>query len=172
MGQKILIVDNDIELRNYTAQLLTDCSHMVCQLGDAENLVFEARRREVDLILLDFHLPGIDGLLALRHIRRNKMTLPVIVMTADLNPQVILQCFRAGANDFIVKPFDEVYLSAIVTRTIDRASNNLKDSIFSLMRYARHKDDCKRSGINICTCGLEQTIWDATEATRSINIDK
>ncbi|NQU57077.1 MAG: response regulator [Rhodospirillales bacterium] len=168
MGQKILVVDDDIALREYTAQLLLAAGHTVHQLGDAENLVHEARRWEVDLILLDFHLPGVDGLVALRQLRSSLMTIPVIVMTADINPQIILQCFRAGADDFIGKPFDEVYLPVIVERTLDRASNSLKDSVFRLMKYARHTDECEQIGSDKCICGLQETIWDAAEATRSI----
>ncbi|MBT4934362.1 MAG: response regulator [Rhodospirillaceae bacterium] len=166
MGQKILIVDDDIALRQYTAQLLIGCGYTVSQLGDADNLVNEARREEVDLILLDFHLPGVDGLMALRQLRSKLLTLPVIVMTADTNPQVILQCFRAGADDFIGKPFDEVYLSVIVERTLDRASLSLKNSVFRLLKYARHIDECEQSPAKECICGLEETIWEATQATR------
>lgn len=169
MGQRILVVDDDAALREYTAQLLIAGGHNVSQLGDADNLLHEVRRGEIDLVLLDFHLPGIDGLVALRQIRSNLMTLPVIMMTADTNSQVILQCFRAGADDFICKPFDEVYLAAIVERTLDRASNNLKDSIFRLLQYARHKDDCVKTGDHRCICGLQDVILAATEATRNFN---
>jgi DNA-binding response OmpR family regulator len=168
MGQKILIVDDDHSLREYTAQLLIAAGHTVAQLGDADNLALEARRGEIDLILLDFHLPGIDGLMALRHLRKKLLTLPVIVMTADTNPQVILQCFRAGADDFICKPFDDVYLSVIVERTLDRASNSLKNSIFRLLKYARHTNDCEQSKSKECICGLQETIWEATRTTRSV----
>jgi len=171
MGQKILIIDDDMALREYTAQILSAAGHSVYQLGDAGNILHEVRRGEIDLILLDFHLPGIDGLLALRQIRSNLMTLPVIVMTADTNPQIILQCFRAGADDFIGKPFDEVYLSVIVERTLDRASNSLKNSVFRLMKYARHREECEQAGIKKCICGLQEIIWEATEATRSF-VDK
>jgi len=171
MGQKILIVDDDDALCAYTAQLLVEAGHTVFQLGDADNLVVEARRREADLILLDYHLPGISGLVALLQIRSNLMTLPVIMMTADINPQIILQCFRAGADDFIIKPFDDVYLSVIVERTIDRGSNSLKDSVFRLLKYAHHQDNCRESSSKKCICGLQEAIWAATEATRSF-IDK
>ncbi len=166
MGQKILIVDDDDALRAYAAQLLVEAGHTVFQLGDADNLVIEVRRREVDLILLDYHLPGISGLVALLQIRSSLMTLPVIMMTADINPQIILQSFRAGADDFVVKPFDDVYLSVIVDRTLDRASNSLKDSVFRLLKYARHQDNCANEGSDKCICGLQEAIWDATEATR------
>jgi len=172
MGQKILIVDDDSALCEYTAQLLAASGHTVIQLGDADNLIIEARRNEADLILLDYHLPGISGLVALLQIRSSLMTLPVIMMTADINPQIILQCFRSGADDFIIKPFDEAYLTVIVERTLDRASNSLKDSVFRLLKYARHQDDCADDGTEKCICGLQETIWGATEATRGFKDKK
>ncbi|MBC8268593.1 MAG: response regulator [Rhodospirillaceae bacterium] len=168
MGQNILVVEDDVALREYTALLLVADGHTVSQLGDADNLANVVRREEADLILLDFHLPGIDGLMALRQLRSKLLTLPVIVMTSDTNPQVILQCFRAGADDFIGKPFDEVYLSLIVGRTLDRVSNSLKNYIFRLMKYARHTNDCEQDKSKECICGLQETIWEATKATRSI----
>jgi FixJ family two-component response regulator len=88
------------------------------------------------------------------------LTVPVIVMTADISSQVVLQCFHAGADDFIGKPFDEVYLAAIVERTLDRSSLSLK--------YAKHKDGCEEIGKYECSCGLKEAVWEATEATRSL----
>jgi|GEM_PF-986435 len=167
MGHKILIVDDDIQLREYTAELLASFGYSPFQIGDADNLVVESTRAEVDLILLDFHLPGQDGLTALRKLREKGLTVPVIMMTADISSQVVLQCFRAGANDFIGKPYDEVYLTTIVERTLDRASLSLKDAVFCLMKYVRHKDGCEEIGADECSCGLKESVWDATEATRS-----
>lgn len=94
--------------------------------------------------------------------------MPVIVMTADISSQVVLQCFHAGADDFIGKPFDEVYLAAIVERILDRVSLSLKDAVFRLMKYAKHKDGCEEIGKYECSCGLKEAVWEATEASRSL----
>jgi DNA-binding response OmpR family regulator len=166
MGQNILIIEDDIQLREYTAELLKRAGHTVRQLGDADDLVNVVRQMQVDLILMDYHLPGIDGLLALRELRNVQQSVPVIVMTVDVSPQVIIECFRAGADDFIGKPYDEVYLSIIVERTLDRASNSLKNAVFRLMKYARHKDNCDNMGPKMCSCGLQDAVWEATQATR------
>jgi CheY-like chemotaxis protein len=168
MGQNILVIDDDAQLREYAAELLKIDGHTVNQLGDALDIVQHVRNEKVDLVLIDYHLPGVDGLMALRQLRSKHMTLPVIVMTADISPQVILQFFRAGADDFISKPFDEAYLSLIVNRTIDRVSISLKDAVYRLMKYAKHKDGCKPQEQDPCSCGLQDSLKNAVEATRNV----
>ncbi len=168
MAQNILIIDDDAMLRSFTAELLKFNGYAVSQLGDANELVPYVRSEKIDLILIDYHLPGIDGLLALRNLRSKHMTLPVIVMTADVSPRLILQCFRAGADEFICKPFDEEYLTLIVERTLDRASISLKNTIFRLMGYARHRDGCEPQDEESCACGLQEAFRMAAEATRMI----
>ncbi|MBC8445529.1 MAG: response regulator [Rhodospirillaceae bacterium] len=168
MGQNILIIDDDEQLREFTAELLKFDGHTIFQLADAKDLVQHARKNKVDLVLIDYHLPGIDGLMALRQLRNKHMTLPVIVMTGDVSPQLILQCFRAGADDFIIKPFDEAYLSLIINRTIDRVSISLRDTVFRMMKYTRHKDGCKRQEQDDCTCGLQEVLADAVVAARVV----
>lgn len=164
MGQNILIIEDDKSLREYSSELLQAAGHQVIGVDDAVDIVRRVRQTQADLVLMDYHLPGIDGITALKRLRAKFMALPVIIMTSDISPQVILQCFRSGANDFIGKPFDEVYLTLIVERTLDRSSLSLKDSIFSLMRYARHADDCDRSQTTSCSCGLGKVLEEATLA--------
>ena len=69
-GAKILIVDDDIQLREYTAEPLISFGYSPFQTGDADNLIIETSRAQADLIILDFRFPGVDGLTALRKLRK------------------------------------------------------------------------------------------------------
>lgn len=67
------------------------------------------RRAKPDLVLLDIHMPDLDGLELLDGIRSQLTAttyLPIIVVTADIRPEPQLQALVAGANDFLTKPFD------------------------------------------------------------------
>ncbi|MBT3237746.1 MAG: response regulator [Rhodospirillaceae bacterium] len=168
MAQKALIVDDDKMIRRIVSEVLGIAGLEVDQREHAKDLLKYVRSSEPDIILLDYHMPDIDGLAALRDLRKHLVTTPVVMMTADTNQKVLLQCFRDGADDFIEKPFDYDLLTVIITRTLERKGISLKDAVFRLLQYARHKDDCDQDSHDGCTCSLTSTIAAAVDATRNV----
>jgi DNA-binding response OmpR family regulator len=158
MSYRVLIVDDDESLRGFAAEVLDARGHAVEVLPDAEDLVARTRLAPPDLILLDYKMPGTDGLTALRQLRRARELVPVVMMTATSDQKVAVECFRAGADDFVAKPFDPDYLTIVVERTIELASINLRDMTLSLLRYARHLDECKIHQGGTCTCSMTETV--------------
>ena len=164
MSQSILVVEDDSIMAAFVAKLLESIDFQVTVLNDASNIMEVTRLDRPDLILLDYHLPGIDGLMALRQLKKNRRSSPVIMMTADNDQKVAVECFRAGAVEFIPKPFDPDYFRIVVKRAIDNSSPTIRDNMLKLMKYAHHLSDCTshKEGNTECSCGLKEVIVDVT----------
>lgn len=85
-----------------------------------------------DLVLLDLHMPYIDGYTLLRHIRAwtGERYLPIIVLTADTSPETLLRVLGDGATDFLTKPFNATEIvirvrNLLHTRMLDRRLREL-----------------------------------------------
>lgn len=107
---KILIIEDDTYINNMLAKLLTNNSYQVIQAfsGTEGIMVLD---NSVDLILLDLMLPGKNGEEVIDAIK-NKVNVPIIVMSAISNVEKKLDLFNAGVNDYITKPFDNNELLA------------------------------------------------------------
>jgi len=81
-----------------------------------------ALSEDVDLVLMDLMLPGLDGMTASREIIRRKPELPVIMLTARSERETMLQSFELGADDYITKPFDLDLLLARVQARLRRGA--------------------------------------------------
>lgn len=77
---------------------------------------------EIDIVLLDLVMPGMDGIEVLQKIRPNKPTLPVIMLTAQSSITTVVDAMRAGANDFIVKPASAERIRSAINAGLETAS--------------------------------------------------
>ncbi len=102
---KILIIEDDRELRRYLRSGLEARLFIVDEAEDGERGLFLARTNYYDLLVLDYALPKLNGQEVLQEIRQEKLMLPVLVLTvrADLESKRLM--FAQGADDYIVKPF-------------------------------------------------------------------
>ena len=85
--------------------------------GDAALLRF--RESLPDLVLLDLNMPGMSGLEMLQLVRRQNTQIPVIVMTAFGTIENAVEAMKAGASDFLLKPFDLEHLTAVVNKALE-----------------------------------------------------
>lgn len=103
---KILIIDDAALMRMMLRTILSRAGHEI--VGEAENGtcgVEKFKELHPDLVTLDITMPGIDGIEALRQIRREDPNATCIMCSAMGQKAVILEAMHAGATDFIVKPF-------------------------------------------------------------------
>jgi len=111
MAEKILVVDDEWELRNLLAEFLTGDGYDVIQASNGEEALELAEKEEPQVILLDVKMPGIDGIEVCRRLKEEDKTrfIPIIMVTALEDRDV--DAFVEGADDFVTKPFSLVELS-------------------------------------------------------------
>ncbi len=117
MKPRILIVEDEEKLRRVLELQLRAADFEVENAGSAEDGLKLADR--ADLILTDLRLPGIDGLELLQLIRRQNTRTPVIVMTAFGTVETAVEAMKAGAIDFLLKPFSLDHLVTVVRKALE-----------------------------------------------------
>jgi putative nucleotidyltransferase with HDIG domain len=111
--EKILVVDDEEAIREVISTLL-DAQGLQCTTASNGKLGLEAFRKDTfDLVLSDIVMPEMDGLKLLGELRLDDPDVPVIMVTAMHDISIALEAIRAGAYDYILKPFekDQLYLS-------------------------------------------------------------
>ncbi len=117
MKKRILIVEDEDKLRRILELQLVDSGFDVVKAASAEEALPLIDR--ADLILSDFRLPGMSGLEMLQLIRRQNTQVPVIVMTAFGTIENAVEAMKAGAVDFLLKPFELDHLTAVVNKALE-----------------------------------------------------
>ncbi len=117
MKPRILVVEDEQKLRRVIELQLTQAGFDVDKAASAEEGLKLVER--ADLVVTDLKLPGMTGLELLAAIRRQNMNAPVIVMTAFGTIEVAVQAMKAGAIDFLLKPFSLDHLMAIVQKALE-----------------------------------------------------
>jgi len=110
----IHLIDDDEAVRQALAFLLATAGHAVRVYESGEAFLSAAGTVQPGCIVSDVRMPGIDGLALQRRLKEIGVTLPVVIMTGHADVPLAVEAMKAGAVDFIEKPFDdEVLLSAI-----------------------------------------------------------
>ena len=112
-SSRILIVDDEEVVLDYLTTALRSFNDLddleITGTSDGRHALELCRRSEPDLMVLDLHLPGLDGFEVLTRLRRqsdHEAYLPVVAITADRSAETRLRALRAGATEFLSKPFD------------------------------------------------------------------
>jgi len=131
---RILIVDDEKIIRNILQKLLLTMGHETMMAAGSIDAIALVKERRPDVVLLDVMLSGgnsTDVVKSIRHIRQdddgNKQT-AIVMMSAHDNLDAIAVCIQAGADDFLLKPFNAALLKARIDRTLAslRAGQTIK----------------------------------------------
>ncbi len=115
---KVLVVDDDADVRGLCRLVLANEGYEVLEATDAASGVALAREQQPDLILLDWMMPGADGMDALRILKGTTATreIPVVMLTALDGMTQITMATYAGADGYVTKPFEVPDLLSLVGR--------------------------------------------------------
>lgn len=117
---RILVVDDDTSIRVLLVQCLEEAEFEVVSAVDGEHALTKAEEDQFDLVLLDMKMPGMDGLQVLKKLRVMWPRLPVIIITAHGTIETAVEAMKAGATDYLQKPFTPVEIRKIVQHNLDR----------------------------------------------------
>ena len=115
----ILIVEDEPKMRRLLELSLGEDGHNVTAVPDAETGLKFLQREAVDLVLTDLKLPGMGGLEFLQEARRINALIPMVVMTAYGSVETAVEAMKAGAGDYVLKPFSMAEMKLKIAKELD-----------------------------------------------------
>src|SRR5580700_6448507 len=115
----ILIVEDEPKMSRLLSLSLTEEGYEAEVAGDAESALKILRKQSIDLVLTDLRLPGMNGLEFLQAAKRAHAELPVVVMTAYGTVNTAVEAMKAGASDYVLKPFSLDEIKLVVSKALD-----------------------------------------------------
>lgn len=125
----VVLVEDNESLRKGLVYRLSDDGHVVDALSDGQEALLFLQQEDSDIVILDINLPGKDGLEILTELRRRKDPRPVILLTARSTLEDRVLGLDAGADDYLVKPFEMEELAARVRALARRKTDKLRTEI-------------------------------------------
>jgi DNA-binding NtrC family response regulator len=126
----ILIVEDEAKMRRLLELNLGEDGFATFSAGDAETGLKLLQQNSIDLVVTDLKLPGMDGLEFLQTIKRQNAALPVVVMTAFGSVETAVEAMKAGASDYVLKPFSLTEMRMVIHKELD--VRNLREENRSL----------------------------------------
>ena len=120
MGIRILVADDDADIRMSLSERLHWLGHEVVTAGDGQAALAAVEAHALDLAFLDVSMPSLNGIEALKLIRKRWPNLPVVVVTAYGTIRLAVEAMKEGAVDFITKPFEQGQIDQAVTTILER----------------------------------------------------
>jgi two-component system, OmpR family, phosphate regulon sensor histidine kinase PhoR len=115
----ILVADDSREIRDFLEQsVLAPAGFTVRTVGDGMSALTLARELLPDLVITDLQMPGLSGLDLIRRLRADRLSLPTILITGEGSEGVAMEALRAGAADYLTKPFEAEQMLAAVGRAL------------------------------------------------------
>lgn len=116
---KALVVDDSMTIRKIVIKALSSIGITdVAEAGDGEECVKSVAAAEFDIVLLDWNMPKMTGIEALRNIREAGKKVPIIMVTTEAEKSRVIEAIKTGANEYLIKPFSPEQLAAKVKNVI------------------------------------------------------
>jgi len=140
MADKVLVVDDEWEIRDMLSRFLTEEGYEVILASNGEEAIELAERENPQVILLDIMMPGIDGIETCKRLKAEEKTrfIPIIMATALWDTYA--EAIEAGAEDFVTKPFHLAELSFRVRsiRRLRYLTNELERAVAYIQELGRN----------------------------------
>jgi DNA-binding NtrC family response regulator len=145
MPDKILIVDDEPFNLDLLEQELSDLGYAVVRAETGAAALTQIDKIAPDLVLLDYLMPGMNGIEVLQTIRKTQNDLPIVMITAYGTIDLAVEAIKAGADDFITKPFDPEHLALVVRKNLERAKLRSDVQFYAEELGGRHRLVCGNS---------------------------
>lgn len=116
--QRILVIEDSTEYRDFMAELLRLCGYTLLEADDGDTGLRLVEQATPDLIICDLHLPRVDGFSTLQTIRKNEGPhhIPFLLVTGDSDPRQIHRGLNLGAEAYLIKPISaQEFVSTVRT---------------------------------------------------------
>ncbi|GAB4342743.1 MAG: sigma-54 dependent transcriptional regulator [Desulfobulbaceae bacterium] len=124
----ILIVDDELSMREFLKILLEKDGHTVTTAADAKDALSTASREHIDLVVSDIRMPGMTGLELLAELKKDNPDLPVIMITAFASPEDAVIAMKNGAFDYITKPFKVDEIKRVIHSATSRREKETEET--------------------------------------------
>ena len=104
IGAKILLVDDEVVFTNNMAKLLHNRGYFVTAVNSGENAIKELEAKDIDVVVLDLKMPGMDGLTTLKEIKKLGLFTQTLILTGHGSIDTALEAVKLGAYDYLTKP--------------------------------------------------------------------
>src|SRR5918997_7121410 len=135
----VLLAEDDIGIAQPLSRALQREGHEVVVVGDGHTALARADQDEVNLLVLDLGLPGMDGLDVCRRLRRVRPDVPVLLLTARTDEIDLVVGLDAGADDYVAKPFRLAELLARVRALLRRRTGDVLEASGVRMELASRR---------------------------------
>lgn len=117
---RLLVVDDETSIREFLEILLLRAGHQVRLAKDAIDAIAQLKEQPVDLVLTDLRLPRGSGMDVLAYVSKQMPSTQVVIMTAFATTETAIEAMKAGAYDYIIKPFKVDELTVLIDRALER----------------------------------------------------
>jgi DNA-binding response OmpR family regulator len=153
---RILVIDDDTSIRKFLKRGLSYEGFAVTLAESGEDGLTRAREHYPDLVILDWLMPGMDGIEVLEKLRSADMSLPIIMLTAKDTQQDQIKGLTKGADDYVTKPISFDVLLARVRSLLRRSNSESPKSLhFADVELSSDTFTVTRAGRTITLTGLE-----------------
>ena len=137
MADPILIVDDDADVRDSLRALLESAGFQVRDFDSAKAVLAHTALGQGACLIADIRMPDMDGLALQEELLNRRVALPVIIVTGHGDIPLAVRAMKAGAVDFIEKPFDDELLLQSIQRALERGKENRNQASLAQTAAAR-----------------------------------
>jgi two-component system, OmpR family, response regulator TctD len=170
---RLLVAEDNEDLATWIARLLRQSKYAVDLVHRGDDADEALRQHRYALLVLDLALPGLDGIEVLKRLRRRGDDLPVLILTANDAVSARVQGLDAGADDYLVKPFEAEELEARIRAQLRRARTLVEPVLAcGALKFQTHSREFTLAGQVLALTPRERAVLEVLVRRAGRNVSK
>lgn len=116
---KIMVVDDAAFMRMKVSKLLLELGHQVVEVDNGRSALEKYKLEKPDIVLMDITMPEMDGITAVKELKLINPDVKIAMLSAMGQQQMVIEAVKAGAKDFVLKPFQTEKLISVIKRLLN-----------------------------------------------------